>query len=191
MLPGAASQRSRRTPRGHPIYRIGGRLYVHRLSPTSGLGTTALNCPLKRGNSNQVIPPADGGNETPLGPHTHLQPELLATHGTHQETIPIPEGWVPGLTVYPQHPLHDLQGRPRPFDRRAHQAFQELLAPHGAADYLAEKARITRAVLAGDPPASFPPTSHRLACRIALRQLPCLHNRLADFDAWSAAFDCD
>ena len=27
------------------------RLYVHRLSPTSGRGTTALNCPLKRGNS--------------------------------------------------------------------------------------------------------------------------------------------
>ena len=35
----------------HPIYRIGRRLYVHRLSPTAGLGTTALNCPLKRGNS--------------------------------------------------------------------------------------------------------------------------------------------
>ena len=51
VLPGAASQRSRHTPRGHPIYRIGRRLYVHRLSPTSGLGTTALNCPLKRGNS--------------------------------------------------------------------------------------------------------------------------------------------
>ena len=53
VLPGAASQRSRHTPRGHPIYRIGRRLYVHRLSPTSGLGTTALNCPLKRGNSNR------------------------------------------------------------------------------------------------------------------------------------------
>ena len=51
VLPGAASQRSRHTPRGHPIYRIGRRLYVHRLSPTSGLRTTALNCPLKRGNS--------------------------------------------------------------------------------------------------------------------------------------------
>ena len=56
VLPGAASQRSRHTPRGHPIYRIGKRLYVHRLSPTSGLGTTALNCPLKRGNSSR--PPA-------------------------------------------------------------------------------------------------------------------------------------
>ncbi len=53
VLPGAASQRSRHTPRGHPIYRIGRRLYVHRLSPTSGLGTTALNCPLKRGNSSR------------------------------------------------------------------------------------------------------------------------------------------
>ena len=41
-------------PGGHPIYRIGRRLYVHRLSPTpQGLGTTAINCPLKRGNSRQ------------------------------------------------------------------------------------------------------------------------------------------
>ena len=39
----------------HPIYRIGRRLYVHRLSPTAGLGTTALNCPLKRGNSMSLI----------------------------------------------------------------------------------------------------------------------------------------
>ena len=54
VLPGAASQRSRHTPRGHPIYRIGRRLYVHRLSPTSGRGTTALNCPLKRGKSNAL-----------------------------------------------------------------------------------------------------------------------------------------
>ena len=55
VLPGAASQRSRHTPRGHPIYRIGRRLYVHRLSPTSGLGTTALNCPLKLGNSSSRL----------------------------------------------------------------------------------------------------------------------------------------
>ncbi len=51
VLPGAASQRARHTPRGHPIYRIGRILYVHRLSPTAGRGTTALNCPLKRGKS--------------------------------------------------------------------------------------------------------------------------------------------
>ena len=51
VLPGAASQRSRHTPRGHPIPRVWRRLYVHRLSPTSRRGTTALNCPLKRGNS--------------------------------------------------------------------------------------------------------------------------------------------
>ncbi len=53
VLPGAASQRSRHTPRGHPIYRIGRRLYVHRLSPTAGLVATAQTRPLKRGKSSR------------------------------------------------------------------------------------------------------------------------------------------
>ena len=46
VLPGAAS-------RGYPIYiyRIGRRLYVHRLSPTAGLVATAQTRPLKRGKS--------------------------------------------------------------------------------------------------------------------------------------------
>ena len=67
-------------PRGHPIYRIGRRLYVHRLSPTSGLGTTALNCPLKRGNSRGLVgrgrsPPKDKISHlvaTPIGLHAPL-----------------------------------------------------------------------------------------------------------------------
>jgi hypothetical protein len=108
----------------------------------------------------QGIPPADGGHKSPLGPHTHLLPELLATDRTGPETISMPDGWVPALTLYPPHPLRDPQGRPHPFDRRAHQALE-----------------------------SFSPTSHRLACRIALRQLPYLHDRLVGLDAWSAALD--
>ena len=35
----------------------GRRLYVHRLSPTAGRGTTALNCPQKRGKSTWMIAP--------------------------------------------------------------------------------------------------------------------------------------
>ncbi len=50
VLPGAAS-------RGYPIYiyRIGRRLYVHRLSPTAGLVATAQTRPLKRGKSSGNI----------------------------------------------------------------------------------------------------------------------------------------
>ena len=51
VLPGAASRWSINTLRGYPIYRIGRRLYVHRLSSTSGLVATAINCPRNWGNS--------------------------------------------------------------------------------------------------------------------------------------------
>ena len=53
VLAGAARRRERHTLRGCPIDRSWGRLYVHRLSPTSGLGATAKNCPRKRGNSKE------------------------------------------------------------------------------------------------------------------------------------------
>ena len=135
----------------------------------------------------QAIPAADGHHKSPTGPHTHVLPELLATRRTHAETIPIPDGWVPGLALYPPHPLHDQQGHPHPFDRNAHQVFQELLARYGAADYLAQKARITRAVLAGHSPDAVSPIAHNLTCRIALRQAPHLHDHLPGLEAWMAA----
>ena len=135
----------------------------------------------------QAIPPADGHHKSPTGPHTHVLPELLATRRTHAETIPISDGWVPGLALYPPHPLHDQQGHPHSFDRNAHQVFQELLARYGAAGYLAQKARITRAILTGDPPDSVSPIAHNLTCRIALCQAPHLHDHLPGLEAWMAA----
>ncbi len=51
VLAGAKSRRERHTLRAYPIHRSWVRLYVHRLSPIAGLGTTDLNCPQKRGNS--------------------------------------------------------------------------------------------------------------------------------------------
>ena len=51
VLAGAESQRERYPLQRYPIHRSWGRLYVHRLSPNSGLEVTAINCPLKRGKS--------------------------------------------------------------------------------------------------------------------------------------------
>ncbi len=51
VLPGAASRWSSNILRGYPIHRSWVRLYVHRLSPTSVLVATAMNCPRNRGNS--------------------------------------------------------------------------------------------------------------------------------------------
>lgn len=55
----------------------------------------------------QPIPPADG--RSPEGPHTHVLPKLLAHRRTHAANVPIPEGWVPCLSLHP--PRADGSGR--------------------------------------------------------------------------------
>ena len=49
----------------------------------------------------QAIPSAAGDAASLQGPHTHLLPELLETRRTHPEALPIPEAWIPCLTLYP------------------------------------------------------------------------------------------
>ena len=68
----------------------------------------------------QRIPGRD--ERPPEGPHTHVLPELLRHQRTHPATAPIPEGWVPCLSLHPANPVCDALGRPRPFDRAAHTA---------------------------------------------------------------------
>lgn len=56
------------------------------------------------------------GGSTPLGPHTHFLPKLLATQRYCSANIGIEAGFNPVGFVYPPHPLYDLQGNPKPFD---------------------------------------------------------------------------
>lgn len=48
---------------------------------------------------------AIGRTVTPEGPHTHVLPELLKSGRTHASDIPIPDGWLPCLSLYPASPL--------------------------------------------------------------------------------------
>jgi hypothetical protein len=83
---------------------------------------------------------AEKGATTPLGPHTHLLPAFL--NGKRSVAEPaLPRGTVAPLTLFPEHPLFDKYGTPMPFKRAAYDAFQQLLARHGSADYLMAKAR--------------------------------------------------
>lgn len=110
---------------------------------------------------------------TPDGPHTHVLPGLLRRGRTHAATIPVPEGRLPVLTLYPANPVTDEMGRRRPFDPRRHQRFQNIvdrLAPDG---YAEEKRRVAAAIAGGQSPEAYvPPESriHRLGMRVALRQ---------------------
>ena len=76
---------------------------------------------------------------SPDGPHTHVLPDLLKRHRVHDASIPVPAGCLPCLTLYPQHPARDAEGRERPFEPAAHAAFQSLLEQHGDATFVAAK----------------------------------------------------
>lgn len=129
---------------------------------------------------------------TPEGPHTHLLPDLLASGRTHSADAPVPAGLIPVLSLYPAHPLAELDGRDRAFDAGRHRAFQALLMRFAPDGYIAEKARITAAVLDRSSPEKYRPAPTRIARRggrIALRQLAHTHAPLPDLERWRAAFD--
>jgi hypothetical protein len=91
------------------------------------------------------IPPADG--ESPLGPHTHLLPALLAHRRTHPATDPIPAGLVPVASVFPPHPCRDALGRGHSYDAATDAAFEEILGRLGDP----EEVEATRRARAGRP----------------------------------------
>src|SRR5262249_10972886 len=120
----------------------------------------------------QRIPGRD--EQPPEGPHTHVLPHLLRHQRTHPATAPIPEGWVPCLSLYPANPVFDALGHPRPFDREAYEDFQALLRDFGDPELVGFKEAVTEAVRAGRGPDSLAlPGSRagRVAVRVALRQL--------------------
>jgi hypothetical protein len=139
----------------------------------------------------QPIPPASG--KSPDGPHTHVLPKLLRSQRTHPATEPVPDGFVPCAHFYPAHPGKNAMGAPRPFDRRAHDAFQRLMTTHGLPEAVALKARVTRAVADNQPPTASDTASDRFGragIRVALRQMQALGNSSPALSMWLDAFDC-
>jgi hypothetical protein len=124
----------------------------------------------------QAIPAA--GQESPAGPHTHFLPQLLGRIPA-ADPDPVPPGFIAALTLYPEHPLFDKSGNRRPFDRRAYDAFQDLLARHGPADYQAAKNRFSNGIGNGgltDPQAVGATSCNRLAAAVVRLQYPHLRN---------------
>jgi hypothetical protein len=133
----------------------------------------------------------DGGR-SPDGPHTHLLPELLRVRRTHAATLPIPDGWLPCVSLYPASPVQDDQGRVRPFDGVAFRRFDEWLAQFGEPAYVAAKQAFFDAVRAGRLPHDMSRATTRLtrnAHRIAVRQLAHLDGMSPALAAWQAALE--
>ena len=60
-------------------------------------------------------PIADAGATTPVGPHTHLLPDLLAARLPYAADEPIPAGWIPCVHLYlGQLPAHEAHEPARP-----------------------------------------------------------------------------
>ena len=138
----------------------------------------------------QRIPGRD--ERPPEGPHTHVLPELLRHQRTHPATAPIPEGWVPCLSLYPANPVFDALGRPRLFDREAYEAFQSLLRDFGDPTLVRLKETVTEAVRADKAPDGFASPESRAAratMRVALRQLVHTDGDRPMLAAWRQAFD--
>ena len=107
---------------GRPLFSEGG-AFLGRLPDLSP--HRVFRSRLGRVEVYQSVPPPDG--KSPEGPHTHVRQRLLALRRYHAATVPVPEGCIAGMTLYPAHPLHRETGAETRFDSARYDAFQELL----------------------------------------------------------------
>jgi hypothetical protein len=136
----------------------------------------------------QPIPAPDG--KSPVGPHTHLLPKLIAKGRPHSANVPIPDGWQSALTVHPASPWRDILGERHPYDADRDRSFAPLLERYGLADDLSVDARIRGQIADGRAPeqADWPSTRRgRIKARITLRRLAV--KGAARVAAWRTAFD--
>ena len=96
-----------------------------------------FRCRMGRIEVYQAIPAPDG--KTPDGPHTHVLPRLLASARNHAATVPVPKGWLAGMTLFPAHPLLRASGEATAFDAARYEAFQSLMHRYGDPALLAGK----------------------------------------------------
>ena len=57
----------------------------------------------------------------------------------HAATVPVPDGWLAGMTLFPAHPLYRASGAVISFDAARHEAFQSLMEQYGDPALLAGK----------------------------------------------------
>lgn len=173
-----------RAAAGSPVLETGLVAELSAMSPTrvfmSRLGRIEVRTP---------IPAPEG--RTPVGPHTHVLPDLLRHRRTHSANVPLPAGMVPSAEIFPASAIHDAHGRTSPFDAAKHEAFQRLLAVLGDPACTSAKAETVTAVRDGEPPRNNPSYSRaqRLVRRVVLRQLAQIDGPSPALDAWREMFD--
>lgn len=156
---------------GRPMFENGP--MMHRLPALSP--HRVFCCRMGRVEVYQPIPPPNG--KSPDGPHTHVLPRLLAHGRLNAATVPVPEGWLAGMSLFPAHPLLRADGAPTAFDAGRYRAFQALMDRFGDPDLVAGKqaAFATRS----EPVVDSDERRHALGYRIGQRQQRWLRNAIA------------
>ncbi len=124
-------------------------------------------CRMGRIEVYQPIPSPDG--KSPDGPHTHVLPRLMAHGRLNAATVPVPDGWLAGMSLFPAHPLMRTDGERTSFDAARYRAFQALMDRFGDPALVAGK----RAAFAGasEEVTESDERRHAIGFRIAQRQL--------------------
>ncbi|MFT3690667.1 DUF6925 family protein [Paenirhodobacter sp.] len=139
----------------------------------------------------QKIGGPETGGASPIGPHTHLLPQLMRSGRTHSANTPIPAGWIPVAGLHPASAVSDPLGQPRAFDRARFDAFAALLDQWGDPETLAVKTATRDALARRIAPEDFTPPGDRfgrVALRVALRQAA-RTNPSALLDRYRQTFD--
>jgi hypothetical protein len=165
-----------RAARGQPMMQSDP--LVHRLAALSP--HRVFCCRMGRVEVYQPIPASDG--KSPEGPHTHVLPRLLAHGRLNAATVPVPDGWLAGMSLFPAHPLMRADGERTSFDTTRYHAFQALMDRFGDPALVAGK----RAALAGsldagsqEDVADSDERRHAVGFRIGQRQRSWLQSSIA------------
>lgn len=177
-------------------------LREHANFPLFGENATALHEILHRspdrvflsqlGRIEVATPITHEDDETALGPHTHVLPELLAHDRTHAANLPVPSGYLPCLNVFPPNPARDERGDARSFDPEDHTRFQGILRDHGDPAANRTKRLVTEHLSAGHDPTVMNPNLNRIertALRVTLRQYFHTHGDSDLLESWRIAFE--
>lgn len=135
----------------------------------------------------QPIPPPHG--VSPIGPHTHVIPRLIAANRAHSACDPLPSDLQSVLTLHPPAPWR-LRSGTLSHDADSDAGFEPLLRRFGLAEELRLSAAVNRYIAAGLPPerAAWPETRRgRTVARIALRRLAASGD--AGAHSWRARYD--
>lgn len=138
----------------------------------------------------EVFQPIPGPHDlSPIGPHTHLLPRLIAADRLHSANDPIPDGWQAVLNLHPPRPWVGDRHQ-RVLDGACDRSFSALLARYGEQREAMLERHLRAQVMTGSDPTSFSwprDRRDRIKARLVLRRMSAAGEPRAQ--AWRMVYD--